>query len=178
MAQAVRATKPEQTEFLPYYGRYIERVGKGDIIDTLTEQMKETQSLLRSIAPAMATHRYAPAKWTINEVIGHVIDAERVFATRALRFARRDQQPLPGFEQDDYVRAAKANAYPLAELASELDALRQANIFFFRHLDEDAWARRGIASGAEVTVRALAYIIAGHELHHRQILRTRYLVNA
>jgi uncharacterized damage-inducible protein DinB len=140
--------------------------------------MRETQSLLRSIAPAMATHRYAPGKWTVNEVIGHVIDAERIFATRALRFARGDQQPLPGFEQDDYVRAAKSDGYPLAELASELDVLRQATIFFFRHLDEEAWMRKGIASGAEVTVRALAYIIAGHELHHRQLLRTRYLVDA
>lgn len=178
MAQALRATRPEKTEFLPYYGRYIDRVGNGDIIDTLSQQMKETQSLLRSIAPAMATHRYAPDKWTINEVIGHVIDAERIFATRALRFARRDEQPLPGFEQDDYVRAASSNSFPLSELASELDALRQANIYFFRHLDEDAWKRSGVASGAEVTVRALAYIIAGHELHHRQLLRTRYLINA
>jgi uncharacterized damage-inducible protein DinB len=178
LAQALRATRPEQTEFLPYYGKYIDRVGKGDIIDTLTQQMKETQSLLRSIAPAMATHRYAPDKWSISEVIGHVIDAERIFATRALRFARADEQPLPGFEQDDYVKTAKSNAYPLGELASELDALRQANIFFFKHLPGEAWMRKGIASGAEVTVRALAYIIAGHELHHRQLLRTRYLVDA
>ena len=104
-----------------------------------------------------------------------MIDSERIFTARALRFARNDPTPQPSFEQDDYVRNATFDAYPLADLASELEAVRQATIFLFRHLDEQAWTRRGMANNAEVSVRALAYIIAGHELHHREILSTRYL---
>ena len=111
----------------------------------------------------------------MNEVIGHIIDSERIFAARALRFARNDATPLPGFEQDDYVRNSKFDVYPVAELASELDSVRRATVFLFKHLEEPAWMRRGIANNAEVSVRALAYIIAGHELHHREMLRTRYL---
>jgi hypothetical protein len=111
----------------------------------------------------------------VNELIGHIIDSERIFAGRAMRFARNDPAPLPGFEQDDYVRNATFDAYPLADLAAELEAVRQSTIFLFRHMDEQAWTRRGVANNAEVSVRALAYIIAGHELHHRQVLRTRYL---
>jgi uncharacterized damage-inducible protein DinB len=137
--------------------------------------MKETQALLRGLPPSMAKHRYAPDKWTVNQTIGHVIDAERIFTARALRFSRNDSQPLPGFEQNPYVENATFDAYPLADLAAELDAVRQATVFLFSHLDEAAWMRKGVASGAEVTVRALAYITAGHELHHRQILKTRYL---
>jgi DinB family protein len=172
---AARATKPDQSEFLPYYARYTDLVGEGDVVATLAAQMKETQALLHGLPPAMATHSYAPGKWTVNQMIGHVIDAERIFTGRALRFARSDSQPLPGFEQDPYVNNANFNAYPLAELAAELDAVRQATIFLFSHLDEAAWMRRGVASGAEVSVRALAYITAGHELHHRQLLKTKYV---
>ena len=108
-------------------------------------------------------------------MIGHVIDAERIFSTRALRFSRADSTALPGFEQDDYVRNATFDAFPLSELAAEWESLRRSTIFFFTHLSEEAWMRRGTASGGEVTVRALAYIIAGHEVHHRQILQDRYL---
>jgi len=104
-----------------------------------------------------------------------MIDSERLFTNRALRFARNDATPIPGFEQDDYVRNSTYDAYPLAELADEFEAVRRATIFLFRHMDEEAWTRRGIANNAEVSVRALAYIIAGHELHHREILETRYL---
>lgn len=172
---AVRATKPEKSEHLPYYGRYIELVPKGDIVQTLATQMKETQAFLAELPASMATHRYAPGKWSVNEMIGHLTDTERIFTSRALRFARNDPQPQPGFEQDDYVHNATFDAYPLAELASELAAVRQASIYLFKHLDDDAWMRRGVASGGEVTVRALAFMTAGHELHHREILRTRYL---
>jgi uncharacterized damage-inducible protein DinB len=168
-------TKPEQSEFLPYYARYIDLVGAGDILATLATQMRETQALLRDLPSSMATHRYAPGKWSVNEVIGHMIDAERIFSTRALRFARNDTQALPGFEQDDYVANAVFDRYPLADLTSELNAVRQSTVFLLSHLADDAWMRRGVASGAEVSVRALAHIIAGHELHHREILRTRYL---
>jgi uncharacterized damage-inducible protein DinB len=176
-AIAVKAseTKPAKSEFLPYYERYIALVPDGDVISTLASQLTETQSLLRVLPASVATYRYAPDKWSVNEVVGHMIDSERIFTGRALRFARNDATPIPGFEQDDYVRNATFDAYPLSELAAEMETVRQSTILFFRHLNEEAWTRRGLANNAEVSVRALAYIIAGHELHHREILRTRYL---
>ena len=174
-AVKARATKPARSEFLPYYEKYITLVPDGDVISTLTAQIAETLSLLRALPASVATYRYAPEKWSVNEVVGHIIDSERIFTGRALRFGRNDATPIPGFEQDDYVRNANFDAYPLPELASELETVRQSTIFLFRHMDEQAWARRGIANNAEVSVRALAYIIAGHELHHREILRARYL---
>jgi len=169
------AIKPEKGEFLPYYERYIDLVASGDVIATLKRQMAETQALLRSLPAGVSTYRYAPDKWSVNEVIGHLIDSERIFTSRALRFARNDPTPLPGFEQDDYVSNSSFDSYPLSELASELKSVRESTVFLFKHLQEDAWMRRGIANGAEVSVRALAYIIAGHELHHREVLRARYL---
>lgn len=169
------ATRPEKSEFLPYYERYIALVPEGDVVANLVTQMNETQELLRSLPASVATYRYAPDKWSVNEVVGHLIDSERQFAFRALRFARNDASPVPGFEQDDYVRNANFDGHPLADLASELEAVRQSTVFLFRHMDDAAWKRRGIANNAEVSVRALAYIIAGHELHHRAILSARYL---
>ena len=172
---AARESRPAEGEFLPYYERYIGLVAEGDVLSTLDEQMKETQALLHGLPASISTYRYAPDKWSVNELIGHLTDSERIFCARALRFARNDPTPLPGFEQDDYVRNSQFDAYPLAELASELDAVRRASIFLFKHLEEPAWMNRGMANNAEVSVRALAYIIAGHELHHREILLTRYL---
>lgn len=144
-------------------------------MQTLVGQMRETQALLKGAPASIATHRYAPDKWSVNQMIGHVIDAERIFAARALRFSRNDPTPLPSFEQDDYVRNSDADKYPLRELVEELEAVRRSTVFFFQHLEDDAWMRSGTASGATVTVRALAFIIAGHELHHRAILQERYL---
>jgi len=169
------AIRPAKSEFLPYYERYIARVPEGDVVATLSAQIGETLELVRSLPASVSTYRYAPDKWSVNQLIGHVIDAERLFAARALRFARNDATPLPGFEQDDYARNSTFDAYPLAELASELEAVRQSTIYLFRHMDEEAWTRRGVANNAEVSVRALAYIIAGHELHHREILTSHYL---
>jgi uncharacterized damage-inducible protein DinB len=174
-ATPASATKPAKSEFLPYYERYIALVPDGDVISTLAKQMTDTQSLLRALPASVATYRYAPDKWSVNEVVGHMIDCERIFAARALRFGRNDATPIPGFEQDDYIRNATFDAYPLSDLASELETVRQSTIFLFRHMDEEAWTRRGLANNAEVSVRALAYIIAGHELHHREILSARYL---
>jgi len=174
-AATAGATRPAKSEFLPYYERYISLVPEGDVLSTLAAQMTETQTLLRGLPSSVATYRYAPEKWSVNQLIGHVIDSERLFTNRALRFARNDATPVPGFEQDDYVRNSTFDAYPLVELADELETVRQSTLFFFRHLDEEAWTRRGIANNAEVSVRALAYIIAGHELHHREILLSRYL---
>ena len=170
-----REKKPDVSEHLPYYGRYIALVPDGDVVSILESQFRDTHSLLAGIPPARSKHRYAPGKWSINEMVGHVIDTERIFSVRALRFARSDPAPLPGFEQDDYVNNASFDSYPLAELVAELDGVRRSTVLFFRHLTEDAWMRKGVANNAEITVRALAWIIAGHELHHREILRTRYL---
>lgn len=170
-----RDTKPGADEFLDYYSRYISLVANGDVVSTLAGQMKETQALLRGMAASKGTYRYGPDKWSVNEMLGHMIDAERIFGARALRFARNDPTPLPGFEQDDYVRGANFDACALRDLAAELESVRVSTIFFYKHLDEEAWLRRGTANGASVTVRALAYITAGHELHHRKMLRERYL---
>jgi hypothetical protein len=170
-----REKKPEASEYLPYYGRYIALVPEGDVVATLESQFRDTHALLAGIPAGRSKHRYAPGKWSINEMAGHIIDSERIFSIRALRFARADPTPLPGFEQDDYVRNGSFDSYPLAELLSELEGVRRSTVLFFRHLTEEAWMRRGLANNAEITVRALAWIIAGHELHHREILRTRYL---
>jgi hypothetical protein len=169
------AIKPAKSEFMPFYERYIARVPDGDVVATLGTQIGETLELLRSLPASVSTYRYAPDKWSVNQLVGHLIDSERIFGARALRFARNDPTPLPGFEQDDYVRASTFESYPLSELASELEAVRQSTIYLFRHMDEEAWTRRGPANNAEVSVRALAYIIAGHELHHREILTSHYL---
>ena len=169
------AIRPSADEHLPYYARYIDRVPDGDVLATLSQQIGETLALLRGLPESVANYRYAPGKWSVNELVGHLVDSERLFGNRALRFARGDATPVPGFEQDDYIRGATFDAYPLSELADEFEAVRRSTLYFFRHLDDEAWSRRGIANNAEISVRALAYIIAGHELHHREILRARYL---
>ncbi len=171
----ITISKPDETEYLPYYGKYISLVPDGDIVAALTSQLDETLALLRSITETEAGFRYAPDKWSIKELLGHVIDGERIFAYRALRFARNDKTALPGFEQDDYVSNGSFDDCALADLASEFEHVRRSNIFLFKHLNYEAWTRRGLANENEVSVRALAYIIAGHELHHREILRSKYL---
>jgi hypothetical protein len=170
--------KPDATEYAPYYGKYVSLVADGDILALLSKQLDETLALLGNIPESQANFRYAPDKWSIKELVGHVIDTERIFSYRALRFARNDQTPIEGFEQDDYIRNASFDDYSLEELVSEFAHVRRSTLFLFRHLDEAAWQRRGTASDNEVSVRALAYIIAGHELHHTEILRSRYLHNA
>lgn len=167
--------RPEETEYAPFYGRYVSLVPSGDILTTLSAQLDDALAFLRAIPASDGGSRYAPGKWSIKELVGHVIDAERIFAYRALCFARNDGAPLAGFEENEYVRQASFNDYPLGDLVDEFESVRKSTLFFFRHLDAEAWMRRGVASESEVSVRALAYIIAGHELHHRGILRDRYL---
>jgi hypothetical protein len=168
-------TRPDSTEYAPYYDKYVSLVPDGPIVATLGSQIETTLDLLRGLSETQGDSRYAPGKWTIKELVGHVIDAERIFAYRALRIARNDKTPLPGFEQDDFVAGANFNAIPLAELADELAVVRESNLRMFRHLTDDAWLRRGTASDNEMSARAAAYIIAGHELYHLDILKTRYL---
>ena len=167
--------RPTETEYAPDFQSYIDQVSESDILPVLRSQMDELDVLLERVEPHQETFRYGEGKWSIREIVGHLIDSERVFGYRAFCIARGEQQNLPGFEQDDYVRNSTFDAYPLSELASELEIVRQSTIFLFRHIDEQAWTRRGVANNAEVSVRALAYIIAGHELHHREVLRSRYL---
>jgi hypothetical protein len=167
--------RPEDDEYVPYYGKYISLVPDGDLVETLRTQIGETLSLLRAIPEARASYRYAPGKWSIKEVVGHIADVERIMTYRALRIARADATPLPGFDENMYVPAANFDARPLASLAHELEEVRRATVAFLETLDPEAAARRGSANNNEISARALAYVIAGHERHHVEILRKRYL---
>ena len=167
--------RPAADEFTSYYGKYIARVPDGDLCRILADQLAETLALIRSIPEARGTHRYAPGKWSIKEVLGHVCDSERIFSYRALRIARGDATPLPGFEQDDYIPTGRFDRRTLADLSEELSAVRHATLELFRHLDATALARRGTASDHAITPRALAYVIAGHERHHVAGLKENYL---
>jgi hypothetical protein len=171
---AFTVARPQPDEFAPYYLRYVSLVPGEDIPSTLDQQRRETMMLLSSRDEKDGDFRYAPGKWSAKEVIGHLCDTERVFAYRALRIARADATPLEGFEQDDYVRNGPFAHRPITDLVEDFIAVRRATISLFRNLDEPAWMRRGIANKNEVTVRAIAYIIAGHELHHRRILEEKY----
>lgn len=168
-------SRPAADEYNAYYDRYITKVPDGDIVQQLVKQVSSTIKLLQSIPESKGDHRYAEGKWSVKEAVLHVVDAERIFAYRALRIARGDKTPLPGFEQDDYVPFSRAGERTLHDIAEELWSVRLATVALFTHLDEEALSRRGTASNHPVTPRALAYIIAGHELHHVQILRERYL---
>ena len=167
--------RPLTSEYAPYYDRYISRVPDGEIVATLGTQLDETLALFRSIPESRGDFRYAEGKWSIKELIGHVIDGERVFAYRALRFGRGDTTPLPGFEQDDFVRGADFNKRSLRDLTDEYEHVRRSTISLFGSFEPEAWDRRGTANDDEVSVRGIAYIVAGHERHHIEILRTRYL---
>lgn len=166
--------RPEPGEYAPYYDRYISLVAGADILGTLDAQRRQTMLLLSGRDESDGNFRYAPDKWNAKEVLGHVCDTERVFAYRALRIARGDQTPMEGFEQDDYVKNGPFAREPLEEIVEDYIAVRRATLTLLRNLDEAAWMRRGVANKNEVTVRALAYMMAGHELHHWRILEEKY----
>ena len=167
--------RPLEGEYSPYYATYISKVPDGDVLETLTRQLDEMQKVLRSIPEDRGGFRYSPEKWSIREVIGHLIDSERIFAYRALRFARGDVNPLAGFDQDEYVRASGSDRRTIADLASELEYVRRGTIAMLGSFEEAAGERRGKANNNEISVRALAWVIAGHERHHLEILKERYL---
>lgn len=175
MTTAATALRPQATEYMSYYERYVSLVPDGDVLKTLSDQLDSTLALLRSIPEEKGGFRYADGKWSIRELVGHIIDGERIFAYRALRFARGDQTPLPGFEQDDYVSNAAFDDCKLSDLIDEFEHVRRGNLLMFRQLTDEAWERRGVACDAEVSVRAICFIIAGHELHHMRVLRDKYL---
>ncbi len=166
--------RPATGDYAPYAEQYIALVTGDSILDVLKTQLKQTATLFSGRSERDGNFRYAPEKWSVKEALGHVADTERIFAYRALRIARGDQTPLAGFEQDDYVRAARFGERKLADIVEEYEDVRQASLALLRSLDEEAWKRRGVASGNPVTVLALAYLIAGHELHHRKIIEERY----
>ena len=166
--------RPAPGDYAPYAEQYVVLVTGDDIVETLKTQLKQTTMLFSGRSERDGNFRYAPGKWTVKEVVGHVADTERIFAYRAMRFARGDQTPLAGFEQEDYVRHAGFGARKLADLVEEHADVRQASLDLFSSLGEEAWLRHGVASENRVTVLALAYLIAGHELHHRKILEERY----
>ncbi len=167
---------PAATEYAPFYAGYVDRVADGDILETLATQPTEVRRFAASVPAEREGHRYAPGKWSVREVLGHLGDGERVFGYRALRFARGDETPVPGFDENVYIARSGYDGWPLAELVAAWAAQRESNLAVFRHLDDDAWLRMGTANGQPVSVRALAYLLAGHVAHHLTILRERYEV--
>ena len=167
--------RPGPGECDAYYDRYIGRVPDGGLLDILERGIAETRSVLAGLTVDRETYRYEPGKWSVREVVGHVVDSERAFAYRALAFARHDPAPYPSFDQGEYAAGSNANDRPLADLMAELSAVREANVLMFRGFGDETWDLRGVASGFEFTVRALAFIIAGHEIWHRSTLRELYL---
>jgi hypothetical protein len=174
MKGTVVSGHPASNEHAPFYDTYTKLVPESDLAAALETQLSSALSFLRSIPESLAEHRYAPEKWSVSQVVRHVIDSERVFGFRAFWFARAAGTELPAFEQDDFIRASPSGIR-LSRLASEFEHLRRCHALFFESLDSDAWRRTGIASGNPVSVRALAAIMIGHFRHHEAILRERYL---
>ncbi len=168
-----RSTRPQASEYSPSHESYIRRVPEGDIVDLLEKQIQDTLAFVRPVSEREATSRRKPTEWNIKEIIGHLSEAERILSCRALRFARADYQPLPGWDQDDYMRQSNFGERALPDLTQELEHLRQANVALFRSFTAEALGRRGKADGKEVSVRALLYILAGHERHHLEQMRQR-----
>ena len=166
--------RPEPTEYADFYANYISQVPGSDALSVLEAQRVQMLQLFAGRSERDGSFRYAPGKWTVKEVLGHITDAERIFTYRALRIGRGDQTPLPSFEQDDFVKNGEFGKRTLSGLVEEFAAVRGASLALFRSFQEEAWPRRGVASQKEVTVRALAFITAGHQIHHRTILEERY----
>jgi DinB superfamily len=166
--------RPQPGEYAPYYDRYISLVQGDNILEILDDERRQFVLMMSGRSEDDGNFRYAAGKWTVKELIGHINDTERIFAYRILRIARGDQTPIEGFEQDDYVRNADFNSRSLEEMVEDYIAVRRATLSLLRNLSPEAWTRKGIANNNEVTVRAIAYTLAGHDLHHRRILEERY----
>ena len=167
--------RPEPTEYAEYYGGYIGKVRGSDILSFLERQLDSAVTLLSGIDEAKGDFRYEPGKWTIKELIGHIVDSERVFAYRAVAFARNDTTSLPGFDQEIWAKHANYGRLTLSTIVAEFQAVRRATIMLFQNLDETAWGRQGTGNNKQMTTRAAAYVIAGHAEHHLDILQSRYL---
>ncbi|WP_028401254.1 DinB family protein [Ectobacillus panaciterrae] len=167
--------RPEISEYAPYYSTYVNLVPDGDILHILNQQIKETIILLKDTSDAQGQFRYAPDKWSLKEVIGHIADTERIMGYRLLCIARGETVSLPGYDDKMYVLRASFDKQSMQDLLENLAVVRQSTLHLLKSLDLEAWLRRGTANNSEVTVRALVSIIAGHELHHRQIIKERYI---
>jgi uncharacterized damage-inducible protein DinB len=168
--------KPKEGEFPPEVIMYIQLLpDDGLLLKHLNDNFIATKELILSLPEEKLDYKYAENKWTIKEILVHIIDGERVFAYRALRFARNDATELPGFEQDDYVLYSRANERSIEDILEEYEAVRNATIALFKGLPEDSFLRIGTANDNQATVRALAYQIAGHELHHMKVIKEKYL---
>jgi len=171
-----RIPKPEEGEYASYTIMYIGLLpDDGRVLDHLEENLEKTAAFIHSFPAEKLIYRIAPGEWTIKEILGHIIDDERIYCYRALRFARNDKNELPGFEQDEYVPFSRANERDIEEIVSEFRAVRWATIALFNSLDDEALIRSGIGSGNEMSVRAATYHIAGHELHHVNSIKENYL---
>jgi hypothetical protein len=166
---------PETHEYAAFYAHYIDLVPQADGLAALQHSRDEMVKTLQSISPKYGTHRYAPEKWSINEVLQHCIDTELIFLYRAVRIARNDKTPLPGFEQDDYIKPAQSDELPLASLIDLFLATRALTIKYFAAFPKHTHAQTGTASNSIVSVRALCFMISGHGLHHLSIIKNRYL---
>jgi len=170
--------RPDATEYAPFYAGYVSLVSESDVVSVLEEQTGVLERLARQFVPSLERHRYAPGKWSVREVFGHVVDAERVFGFRAFCFSRGEASPLPGFDQNDYVTTGGFDGRSLMALVDEFVQVRHANLTVLKRMDEDAWKRVGTASGKPVSVRALAFIMGGHVRHHMNILSSHYAAGA
>jgi uncharacterized damage-inducible protein DinB len=171
---ALATDRPPMAEYPPYFARYIDRVPAGDIVVQLRDNAATLGATIATLDDARGAQRPEPGKWSIREMLGHLIDVERVFVYRALCIARGDSAPLSSFDQNDYAAAAGSDARPLADLRDELRALRESTIRFFASLPAGAWTRIGVVGGNNLSVRAIAHIIVGHTQHHLQVLAERY----
>ena len=169
-------SRPAQSEYDPYYEGYVSLVPEEDIIPALESQLDELSQLFENVSEDRGTYAYADDKWTVKELLSHLIDGERMFAYRVFRIARGDKTPIEGFEQDGYIENSHANRRPIAELIEEFSLLREANLIFFTNLEKDDWVRTGTANNVEISVRSLAWIMVGHVRHHMSILKSRYFV--
>ncbi len=166
--------RPSPAEFAPYYAGYVSAVPDGDIVELLEQQKAAVRARAAAITPAQENYRYGPGKWTVREMFGHLTDAERVFGYRVLCISRGDTASLPGFDENSYVEEAAFNSRPLRALVDELVLVRDGNLLMMKTFDAEAWGRMGVANKVPVSVRALAFIMAGHINHHLEVLRTRY----
>ena len=167
---------PEPGEYSPGFAGYIARAAAfDDPVHSLSTQMNQFLAMLSGIDERKRGYRYADGKWSVKEVLGHIIDCERIFAYRALRIGRGDQTPLPSFDENDYGAAAQSDRCDWHELIEEFEVVRRASILMLKHLPDEAWVRRGTVSGGPMSVRAVAYVMIGHVAHHSDILRERYL---
>jgi hypothetical protein len=175
MSESFRSVRPKKDEHIDYYSTYIDKVPDGDIVDLLTRQTSELVGFLRSIPEEKHDHAYAPGKWTVRQIAGHLSDGERVFQYRAFRFSRADDTPVPGFDENLYVDNAPFSNVSMPDLIAEFEDLRRASIHLFSNMSEEAMSRRGVANEAEISVRAIAFILVGHVIHHMGVIRSKYL---